>query len=86
MDANGLGMGFLVVGAGFLGAQRAAAVMAARGCRLVAIHDCNEPSAREVAGQHGVRVVPRYADALTWDEVDAVIVATPHSDHYEQVR
>jgi len=86
MDANGLGMGFLVVGAGFLGAQRAAAVMAARGCRLVAIHDCHEPSAREVAGQHGVRVVPRYADALTWDEVDAVIVATPHADHYEQVR
>jgi predicted dehydrogenase len=86
MDANGLGMGFLVVGAGFLGAQRAAAAMTAWGCRLVAVFDCHERAARTVASQHGVRVAADYAAALEWDAVEAVIVATPHADHYEQAR
>jgi predicted dehydrogenase len=86
MDASGLGTGFLVVGAGFLGAQRAAAAMTARGCRLVAVFDCNERAARAVASQHGVRVATDYAAALEWPAVDAVIVATPHADHFEQAR
>src|SRR5690242_111732 len=86
MDTNELGVGFLVVGAGFLGSQRAAAVMAARGCRLVAVHDCRIDAARAVARQHGVRVAESYLEALAWDEVDAVVVATPHADHHEQVR
>jgi predicted dehydrogenase len=85
MDADELGVGFLVVGAGFLGGQRAAAIMAARGCRLVAIHDQCAEAARVLASQHGVRVADDYDAALDWDEVDAVIVATPHTDHYEQV-
>lgn len=86
MEANGLGVGFLVVGAGFLGAQRAAAIMAARGCRLVAVHDTNVEVARGVARQHGVRVAGDYATALAWDEIDAVVIATPHTDHFEQAR
>ncbi len=86
MVTDGLGVGFLVVGAGFLGSQRAAAVMASKGCRLVAVHDCQVESARTVARQHGARVAEDYAEALEYDDVDAVIVATPHSDHYEQVR
>jgi predicted dehydrogenase len=84
MEASGLGLGFLVTGAGFLGSQRAAAVMAARGCRLVAVHDTDQPRAAAVAGQHGVRVAADYAEALAWDEVDAVIIATPHADHFDQ--
>ena len=84
MEANGLGVGFLVVGAGFLGAQRAAAIMASRGCRLVAVHDANAEVAKLVARQHGVRVAGDYASALAWDEVDAVVIATPHADHFEQ--
>lgn len=86
MEANGLGVGFLVVGAGFLGAQRAAAIMAARGCRLVAVHDANPEVAKVVGRQHGVRVVADYVSALSWDEVDAVVIATPHDDHFEQAR
>lgn len=84
MEANGLGVGFLVVGAGFLGAQRAAAIMAARGCRLVAVHDANPEVAKAVGRQHGVRVVADYASALSWDEIDAVVIATPHADHFAQ--
>src|SRR4051794_37836471 len=84
MDASGLGVGFLVVGAGFLGAQRAAAAMVARGCRLVAVHDRDGRAARAVASQHGVRVADDFGEALGWDAVDAVIVATPHADHFVQ--
>jgi len=86
MVADGLGVGFLVVGAGFLGGQRAAAIMATRGCRLISVHDCNVEAARTIARQHGVKVAEDYAAALESDEVDAVIVATPHADHFEQVR
>src|SRR5262245_15054198 len=86
MDADGLGVGLLVVGAGFLGAQRAAAAMVARGCRLVAVCDRDSRTAQAVASQHGVRVAPDYETALDWDAVDAVVIATPHADHFEQAR
>src|SRR3954451_21416587 len=84
MDANGLGVGFLVVGAGFLGAQRAAAAMVARGCRLVAVHDRDPRAAQAVASQHGVRVAADYDEALGWESVDAVAIVTPHADHYDR--
>ncbi len=83
MDADGPS-GFLVVGAGFLGAR--AAAMTARGCRLVAVHDNHAAAAQTVARHHGVRVVNDYNAALAWDEIDAVIIATPHGDHFEQAR
>src|SRR3954464_4068376 len=86
MDANGLGGGFLVVGTGFRGARRAAAAMVARGCRLVAVHDRDGRAAQAVASQHGVRVAADYDAALGWDAVDAVVIATPHAEHYEQAR
>jgi len=86
MDAGGLGIGFLVVGTGFLGAQRAAAAMAARGCRLVAVSDLDARAAHAVASQHGVRVASDYEAALRWDSIDAVVIATPHADHFEQAR
>ena len=86
MDANGLGVGFLVVGAGFLGAQRAAATMVARGCRLVAVTDRDSRAAHAVASLHGVRVASDYEEALGWEAIDAVVIATPHADHHEQAR
>ncbi len=33
--------------------------------------------AKAVGRQHGVRVVADYASALSWDEIDAVVIATP---------
>lgn len=86
METDGLNLGFLVVGAGFLGGQRAAAVMATRGCRLVAIHDCQADAAQAVARRHGAQVVDDYASALERDDIDAVVIATPHTDHFEQAR
>jgi predicted dehydrogenase len=77
-------VGFLVVGAGFLGAQRASAVAAARGARLVAVHDTNADAAAKVACRHGVEPVADFREALAWPGVDAVVVATPHADHFSQ--
>jgi predicted dehydrogenase len=80
--------GVLVVGAGFLGAQRAAAVAASRMTRLVAVHDINPLQAHLVAHRFGAEAgfEEDFAQALGRQDVDAVIVATPHADHFPQVR
>jgi predicted dehydrogenase len=40
---------------------------------------------REVAQLHGLRLLPDYAAALADPQVDAVVLATPHSMHTEQI-
>jgi len=88
MDAKGLGrglpVGFLVVGAGRSGVRRAAAVAAAAGTRLVAVHDSDGAAAQAVAARHGASASVGYASALDDDAVDAVVIATPHADHFAQ--
>src|SRR4051812_34947551 len=79
-------VGFLVVGVGFLGAQRAAAAGVARGCRLVAVADRDSSAARAVADRHGAAVAADWRAGLGLPGVTAVVVATPHADHAEQVR
>jgi predicted dehydrogenase len=86
MDGNGRKLGVLVVGVGSLGAQRAAAAVAAKGTRLVAVVDTDLAAARAVAGRHGAVVAPDLAAALEFPGVELVIVATPHADHAAQVR
>jgi predicted dehydrogenase len=78
-------IGFVVVGAGYLGAQRAAAVSAARGVQLVAVHDRLETVSEAVARRHKVEHATDYAAALARTDVDAVIISTPHADHFGQV-
>ena len=85
MIADGRPVGFLVVGAGYLGSQRAAAVASARGTRLIAVHDRDAVRAVNVAHRHGAEAVSDFESALKRPGVDAVIVATPHSDHFPQV-
>ncbi|HET8747410.1 MAG TPA: Gfo/Idh/MocA family oxidoreductase, partial [Ramlibacter sp.] len=41
--------------------------------------------AREFAQAHGLRLLPAYEDVLRDPEIDAVVLATPHSLHTEQV-
>lgn len=79
-------LGLLIVGAGWLGSRRAAAAVAARGARLVAVLDVHEPTARRVADRHGVLAVPDLARGLALPGVDAVVVATPPADHGRPVR
>jgi predicted dehydrogenase len=82
MLSDGKPVGFLVVGAGFLGRQRAAAASVARGTRLVAVHDRDPVAAQAVARRHGAEPVADFEAALARPGVDAVIVATPHADHF----
>ena len=85
MDAGREPLGVLVVGVGFLGAQRAAAAVASRHARLVAVHDQNRSVAQAVAERFGATAVDHLEDAVVRDDIDLVVVATPHSDHAETV-
>ncbi len=84
MRTQGRSLGFLVIGAGFLGARRAAAVKAARGARLVAVHDRDASKAEAVARRLGVEAVTDELVAMERSDIDAVIVATPPADHFSQ--
>lgn len=85
MDAVQGTLGILVVGAGAIGAQRAAAATVARGARLVGVVDVDLTRARAVAARHEVFAVDTLIEGLGLDGVDAVVVATPHADHVESV-
>src|SRR5258708_6721999 len=87
MDANGKAMGLLVVGTGYLGAQRAAAAaLRTKRLRLVAVTDRDMTSAERVAARFGVVAVPDLEVGLDSGGVDAVVIATPHADHAEAIR
>jgi predicted dehydrogenase len=83
MDAKHQSMGLLIVGAGFLGGQRAAAAVAARGVHLAGVMDREVLRAEVLARRHHVSVVHSLADALRDPAVDAVVIATPPNDHAE---
>jgi predicted dehydrogenase len=86
MDGGRAKLGILVVGAGFLGAQRAAAARMACGTRLVAVCDADPAVAQAVGRRHKAAAFASFAEALGHPGIDAVVVATPHGDHEEQVR
>ena len=78
--------GFLIVGAGSLGAQRAAAIAASPATELIAVHDVSRQASRAVVKRFGGEAIHELNDALGRGKVHAVIIATPHADHYRQVR
>ncbi|HEY2159633.1 MAG TPA: Gfo/Idh/MocA family oxidoreductase [Isosphaeraceae bacterium] len=85
MGASRESVGILVVGAGFLGTQRAAAACIARGTTLVGVADVDIHRAGAIAARHGAFTVGSLEEGLLLDGVDAVVVATPHADHVESV-
>jgi len=86
MNDPGRAMGLLVVGLGYLGAQRAAAALRTRGVRLVAVTDLDPDRAEAVAARLGVVAVPDLATGLESGGIDAVVIATPHADHAEAIQ
>lgn len=79
-------LGLLIVGAGWIGTQRASAAQVARGTRLVGVYDTSEAAAVRLADHQGVPAIPNLATGLAWPGVDAVVVATPHADHFPIAR
>lgn len=78
----------LVVGAGEMGREHAAAVQAA-GDHVVAIADENPERARELAGRSGATAYPSLEHALVAEQLDAlpldtVVIATPSTQHLTQ--
>lgn len=78
-------LGLLVVGVGFLGAQRAAAATLARGVQLIAVTDRDLNAANRVARVHEATVATTLQEGLKIPGIDIVVVATPNADHGEQV-
>ncbi len=89
MDANrneSRQLGVLVVGVGYLGSRRALAAKAACNTRLIAVTDPDVSRAQSVANRLDVPAISSLDEALSRNDVDLVIVASPHADHEETVR
>jgi predicted dehydrogenase len=77
-------VGVAIVGSGDMGGVYAEATARhVSGARLVAIHGGRR--APGLAAEYGVEYVATFDDLLARDDVDAVIVATPHAQHVAQV-
>lgn len=74
-------MKFGLVGAGGIGAVRAAALAGTHGAELVAVHDVDRARAATVAP--GARFFSTAKEMLEWDGIDAVIISTPPQYHHD---
>lgn len=74
-----------VFGAGRIGRIHAANVARhVEGAQLVAIADVDRSAATDLAGRLGVATVTEdYSELLSRDDIDAVLVCTPTSTHYD---
>ena len=73
---------FGLIGCGEIAVRNCEAVLAAPHARLAAAFDVKEELARDLAGrQKGARVCATQEELLGRDDVDAVIISTPHFLH-----
>lgn len=72
-----------IIGAGLQCRRRAPVIAASREDRLVAIASKDLADAEAMARQFGCEAVPTWREAVTRDDVDAVIVCTPPHVHAE---
>ncbi len=75
-----------ILGTGFIAGTFAQGLKAVEGAELAAVASRSAPKAEEFARRFGARRACGIYDALYEDpQVDAVYVATPHSEHCEEV-
>ena len=80
-------VGVALVGLGWWGRKMGALIKAhGKAIQLVRAVEPNEAAAKEVGAALGVPVTSDLAAALADPKVDAVILATPHALHGEQIR
>ena len=72
---------FGIVGLRGIGRGHAAAIAASDRANLVAVADIDRDLAREVASAHGANAWPDYLEMVEGEDLDAVVVATPHHLH-----
>jgi predicted dehydrogenase len=75
-----------IIGLGTWGQHLVRSVQGASGAiQFTAAATRTMDKGREFAQMHGLRLLPDYAAALADPQVDAVVLATPHSMHTEQI-
>ena len=77
MEQVRLGM----IGAGFMGTIHARVGAELPGVDIIAVADIDERRARSVAASYGGQTYLDYREMLAKEQMDAVIITTPESDH-----
>jgi len=70
-----------IIGVGYLGMQHARIISYLEEAELEAVADTDFKRALEIGNRHGVKYYQNYEDML--DEIDAGIVSTPTSEHFQ---
>jgi predicted dehydrogenase len=70
-----------IIGVGYLGIQHARIISYLEEAELRAVADIDFKKALEIGNRHGVKYFQNYEDML--DEIDAGIVSTPTSEHFQ---
>lgn len=76
-----MSIGVAVIGAGAIGALRAAAVAQTPGLRLAAVADLRHDLAQNVAARHGGTATDDWQEAIARPDVGIVVVCTPPNLH-----
>ena len=77
-------VGLAVIGStGIIGRVHIEAMRGLESCRLVGINARRQEPLRQQADELGTRLYPTLDDVLADDEVDAIVIATPHPSHME---
>jgi predicted dehydrogenase len=74
-----------IIGMGTWGQNLVRSAVASHAIEFVAGATRTPDKAREFAQQHGIRMLASYEDVLRDPGIDAVVLATPHSLHTEQI-
>lgn len=72
-----------IIGAGFFGAKHAQAIANVDGIDLVASSRTDEQALKSFVDRHGGTGYTDYLDLLAHDDLEAVVIATPHHTHTE---
>ena len=77
-------IGLAIIGStGIIGRVHIEAMRGLESCRLVGINARRQEPLRQQADELGTRLFPTLDDVLADDEVDAIVIATPHPSHLE---